>query len=212
MNQSRILDLTSDPPAPPPAPSSSSTAWPGCVSVQAPSTGCTSPASARLRTAAACSSVAAPCAIARSAVRWGASSTVGLDPAAPLDELDPVAVRVAHEADQRAVAADVVRRPLGPDVLLGQLAEGVLQGRHGQRDVVVARAEVIGLDPRVPGQLQAVAVAGEAHEHVDGAVGQVHPPPLLEAERLVEGDRPVDVDDPVAGVDELGHQAVNLPA
>ena len=32
-----------------------------------------------------------------------------------------------------------------------------------------------------------------------------HPPALLEAELLVEGDRAVDVDDPVAGVDQLAH-------
>ena len=30
-------------------------------------------------------------------------------------------------------------------------------------------------------------------------------PTLLEAERLVEGDGAVDVADPVAGVDQLGH-------
>ena len=42
--------------------------------------------------------------------------------------------------------------------------------------------------------------------------GRSHTAALLEAEGLVEGDGAVDVPDPVTGVDELGHEAVNVPA
>ena len=55
----------------------------------------------------------------------------------------------------------------------------------------------------VVGQLEPVAVAREAHEDVDRLLANRHPPALFEAERLVEGDGPVDLPDPVAGVDEL---------
>ena len=57
-----------------------------------------------------------------------------------------------------------------------------------ERDVVVARAELVGLDAVVVGQLEAVAVAGQAHEDVDRLVADRHAAALLEAERLVEGD------------------------
>ena len=89
-----------------------------------------------------------------------------------------------------------------------RLDERVVQAVDEQGDVVVAGAELVGVDARVPGQLEPVAVARHAHEHVDRAVRQVHPPPLLEAELLVEVDGAVDVADPVAGVEELGSQQV----
>ncbi len=63
----------------------------------------------------------------------------------------------------------------------------------------------------VVGQLEAVAVPGEAHEDVDRLVADRHPPALLEAERLVELHGPIDVADPVAGVDELRHRDCRLP-
>ena len=46
-------------------------------------------------------------------------------------------------------------------------------------------------------------VPREAEEDVDGLVADGHPPALLEAERLVEGDAAIDVADPIAGVNEL---------
>ena len=77
------------------------------------------------------------------------------------------------------------------------------------RDVAVAGAELVGVDAVVVGQLEArhVAVAGEVHEDVDRLVADRDAADLLEAERLVEGDRAVDVGDAVAGVDEGGHGA-----
>src|SRR3712207_9429374 len=52
------------------------------------------------------------------AVRCGASTGSG-----PLDELDAVAVGIAHEADPRAAGADLVRRLLGRDVVTGETLE-----------------------------------------------------------------------------------------
>ena len=82
----------------------------------------------------------------------------------------------------------------------------------GHRDVVVAGAQLVRVDAEVVGQLQARAVAGEAHEDVDRLVADRHPADLLESEGLVEGDRPVDVADAVAGVDQLGHGPQRIPA
>src|SRR5437868_13211616 len=120
------------------------------------------------------------------------------------DELDPVAVRVAHEAQPVAAVADGVWRLLGLDPLLGQVLEGPIEVVRGDRDVAVARPEVVAVDAEVVGQLEArpVAVARLVHEHVDRLVADRDPSDLLEAERLVERDRAVDVGDAVAGVDE----------
>src|SRR5204863_9037147 len=120
------------------------------------------------------------------------------------DELDPVAVGVAHEAQPVAAVADGVRRLLGLDALLGQVLEGPIEIVRGDRDVSVARPQVVAVDAEVVGQLEArhVAVAGLVHEHVDRLVADRDPPHLLEAERLIEGDRAVDVGYAVTGVDE----------
>src|SRR5215218_930077 len=120
-----------------------------------------------------------------------------------LDQLDAVAVGVAHEADPVTALAHPVRRLLGGDALSGQLAERAVEVVDGERDVVVAGAELVRVDAVVVGELEAVAVAGEAHEDVDRLVADRHPPALLEAQRLVELHRAVDVADPVAGVNEL---------
>ncbi len=130
-----------------------------------------------------------------------------------LDELDAVAVRVAHEAQSRAALADLVGRLLGRDPLGGEARQRAVEVLDRERDVVVAGAEVVLGHAEVVGQLEPVAVAGEPHEDVDRLVADGHPPALLEAERLVEGDRAVDVADPVAGVDELhGGAEVSLRA
>ena len=71
-----------------------------------------------------------------------------------LDHLDSVAVRIAHEADPRAALAQAVRRLLGLDALLGEVRQRGVQIVDGQRDVVVARAEVVGVDAVVVGQLE----------------------------------------------------------
>src|SRR6185437_883002 len=68
-------------------------------------------------------------------------------------------------------------------------------------------AVVVLGDAVVVGQLQAGDLfAGQAHEDVDRLLADRHPPHLLEAEILVEGDRAVDLADPVAGVQEGRHR------
>src|SRR4051794_10235545 len=57
----------------------------------------------------------------------------------------------------------------------------------------------------VVGQLEPGILARKAHEHVDRLVPDGHPRHLLEAELLVEGNRAIDVADPVAGVEVGGH-------
>src|SRR5215218_7109442 len=106
-----------------------------------------------------------------------------------LDQLDPVVVGIAHEAQQRAALADAVGRLLGLDALLGERGERLLHVRDGQRDVVVAGAMGVLRNAVVVGQLEPVAVSGETHEDVDRLVAERLAPALLEAERLVEGDR-----------------------
>jgi hypothetical protein len=76
--------------------------------------------------------------------------------------------------------------------------------------VVVAGAELVGVDAVVVRQLEPIAVAGQAHEDVDRLVADRHPAPLLEPERLVELDGAVDLADPVAGVNQL--HARRLPS
>ena len=112
------------------------------------------------------------------------------------EECDRLGMHVANvEALRRAVAL----LELPPSYVL---TDGFPVDGHG--DVVVAGAQLVGVDPEVVGQLQARAVAGEAHEDVDGLVADRHAPELLKAQRLVERDGPVDVADAVARMDE-GH-------
>src|SRR3954453_59071 len=77
-----------------------------------------------------------------------------------LDQLDPVAVRVAHEADAGAALPDAVGRLLRVDALVGQRRERLVEVVDRQRDVVVTRAELVGVDAEVVGELEPVAVAG----------------------------------------------------
>src|SRR3954469_16328514 len=123
----------------------------------------------------------------------------------PLDELDPVAIRIAHEAQQRAALADAVGRLLGLDALAGEVGERLVHVGDGDRDVVVARAELVLGDAVVVRELQARAVAGQPHEDVDRLVADRLAAELLEAERLVERHRAVDVADPLTVVEELAH-------
>ena len=66
---------------------------------------------------------------------------------AAVDQLDPVAVRVGHERDQRQLLAlaRVVRRLLGLDAERRQLGQRRVDVVDRERHVVVARAEVVGL-------------------------------------------------------------------
>ena len=81
-----------------------------------------------------------------------------------------------------------------------------LQVVDGDRDVVVAVADVVGVDAVVVGELEAVGVAWQAHEDVDRLVADRLAAALLEPERLVEGDRAVDVADAVTGVDQFARR------
>ena len=139
------------------------------------------------------------------AASWSGAGGSTSGASAGLDELDPVPVRIADEADPAAALAHLVGRLLGLDALAGKALERPVQVLDGHGDVVVAGAHLVRVDAVVVGQLQPRAVAGEAHEHVDGLVADGHPPELLEAQLLVEGDRLVDVADAVTGVDQLAH-------
>ena len=139
---------------------------------------------------------------------WIVGATAPASLARALDQLDPVVVRVADEAQARAALADAVRRLLRLDPDLGEALEGCVEVVDGECDVAVARADVVWLGLAVvEGELEAVAVAGEAHEDVGGLVADGDAAALLEAELLVELNRAVDVGDPVAGVDEFGGHA-----
>src|SRR3954454_10643306 len=121
------------------------------------------------------------------------------------DQLDAIAIGITHEAKSRAALAHAVRRLLWLDSLLGQLRKNVVEVGDRNRNVVVARAELIGVHAVVVGELEPRAVVGEAHEDVDRLVADREAPDLLHPERLVEGDRAVDVADAITGVDQLAH-------
>src|SRR5215207_3534927 len=119
------------------------------------------------------------------------------------DELDAVPVRVTDEAQPRAALAHGIGRLLRLDAHAGETLERAVHVLDGDRDVVVARAELVALDAVVVGQLEARAVAGQAHEDVDRLVADREAADLLEAEFLVELDGSVDVADAITRMDEL---------
>src|SRR5439155_6287616 len=127
---------------------------------------------------------------------------------AAVDQLDPVAVRIAHEAKERAAFAHAIRLALRLDPLLAQAREGRGEVVDRESDVPVPRSELVGVDPEVVRQFEPILVAGQAHEDVDRLVADRQPPALLEAERGVERDRTVDIADAVAGVDQVGHHGI----
>src|SRR3954467_8424965 len=57
--------------------------------------------------------------------------------AAAVDQLDPVVVGIADEAEPRAAVTDAVRLTLRLDPLLLQAGERLVEVVHGQRDVAV---------------------------------------------------------------------------
>src|SRR3954447_24472171 len=130
------------------------------------------------------------------------------------DQLDPVAIGIADEADAVALgaAAGAVGGLFGLDPQLRQAGEGVVEvAVDEQGDVVVAAAVLVAGDAVVVGELEARVFAGQGHEDVDRLLADRHPPHLFEAELLVEGDRAVDLADPVAGVEERGHRWRGYP-
>src|SRR6185503_11971765 len=72
------------------------------------------------------------------------------------DELDAVAVGIPYERDEGTLgaAARAVRRLLGLDAVLGELLQRPLQVVDQDGDVVVTRAQLVGVDPVVVGELQ----------------------------------------------------------
>src|SRR3954470_4459609 len=128
-----------------------------------------------------------------------------------LDQFHAVAVGIAHEAESGAALADAIWRLLWLDAALRELREHLVEVLDRDRDVVVARAELVGVDAVVVGQLQARPVAVEAHEDVDRLIADREASDLLHAEGLVERNRAVDVPDPVTGVDQLTHRRPPRP-
>src|SRR5436305_4263314 len=122
---------------------------------------------------------------------------------AVFQQLDPVAVGVADEAQARAAVAHRVRRALVLDALFGELSERLVEVAGGDRDMAVAGAELIWLVvSNVVGQLESRLgpVLGESHEDIYGLIPDRQPPHLLKSKGPVELDRAVDIRDPVAGV------------
>src|ERR671922_2821597 len=110
----------------------------------------------------------------------------------PLDQLDPVAVRITHEANPRAALADAVWRPLRLDAGRSEALERLVEVIGRDRNVAVAGADLVRLvTSEVVGQLEPRPVARQSHEDVDRLVADRDSAELLEAELLVELDRAV---------------------
>src|SRR4029078_11219364 len=73
---------------------------------------------------------------------------------AVFDKFDPVAVRVADEAEPGTALAHGVRRGLRRDPLAGETLERPVEVVHGERDVAVASTELVRVDVEVVGELQ----------------------------------------------------------
>ena len=132
----------------------------------------------------------------------GCGPSCGVSKRPPSISSIAVAVRIGDERDQRQVVAPAgaVGRLLGLHAELGEVGQDGLDVLDGDGEVVVAVAEVVGLlAADVHGQLEPVAVAGQAHVDVVGGL-EVEPAALLEAEGAVEADGGVDVADADAGV------------
>src|ERR1700733_1142369 len=105
---------------------------------------------------------ATPCAKRSSSFAIVAVSTIWRLPTSSglLDDLDPVAVRVAHEAEPVAALADRVRRTLRLDPLRGQVLQRAVHVLRCDGDVSVPGADVVGLvAAEVERQLQPGIVA-----------------------------------------------------
>src|SRR5207244_4294797 len=87
---------------------------------------------------------------------------------AAVDQLDPVAVGIPDEAEERAALADAVGFPLGLDAELLQAHERVSEVLRRDRNVPVGGAELVRAAVVVEGQLQLGVVAREGEEVVRG--------------------------------------------
>src|SRR4051812_37033810 len=126
-----------------------------------------------------------------------------------VDQLDPVAVRVLDEADERAALTDAIRLSFRLDALLLQLLERRLEVVDRKRDVAVARADVVRAAVMVERELELLVLAGHAEEVVRrfalAVPDDVHVAAELQAERLVEGAALLRIGDPNHGVQVFGH-------
>src|SRR6266545_3260742 len=132
--------------------------------------------------------------------------------AAALDDLDPVAVRVADEAQERAALAHAVRLAVGLDALLTEPRKRLSEIVDADRDVAVTRADVVAAAVVVERQLELLLLAGEAEEVVrrlELAVAHDRQlAPELHAERLVERAAPVRIGDADHRVQVARHQRI----
>src|SRR5439155_25779713 len=124
--------------------------------------------------------------------------------AAAVDQLDPVVVRVADEAEQRAALAHAVRLPLGLDALLFQRGERLPEVVDREGDVSIPRADVVRAAVVVERELELLSLAGGAEEVVRrflfAVADDVHVAAELQAERLVERAALLGIGDPIHGV------------
>src|SRR5581483_5681190 len=140
---------------------------------------------------------------------------------AAIDDFEPIAIRVADEADERAAFADAVRLPFRLDPLPGELRERGGEVVDADGDVAVASAEVVGAPVVVVRQLEHRGVVAEREEVVRrlelAIADDVHVALEAEAERPVEGAALLRIRDPDHRVEEFGHARIlrarsSLPA
>src|SRR3954466_14778779 len=128
--------------------------------------------------------------------------------AVPLQDLDPVAVRVLDEEEPRhqaTVAVELLDRLRG-DAGLGQAPVLAVEVVHAEGDVAVAVAMRVGLGTAlVQGQLDLEVGLGVAQVDQREAV-EVEAVSHVQAQRgSVEGDRPVEIEDADHHVNGFGH-------
>src|SRR5262249_35531733 len=117
------------------------------------------------------------------------------------------------EADLWAAGIGGVWRTLGLDAGGRQPGKLVPHGpAHAKGDVAVGIAQVVGLRPSVvQRQLELVVVARKAEEdHGRRVAADAGATPLLEAERAVEGERAVLVDNAEHRVQKLARHAASV--
>src|SRR6266487_2275332 len=129
--------------------------------------------------------------------------------AAAVDQLDAVTVRIFDEANQRAALPDAVRLAFRLDPLALQLLQARREVVDPDRDVPVARAELVRAAVVVEGQLEhrlLVADAVEVVRRLELAVTHdVEVARERETERLVERPALVRVRDPHHRVEKLSY-------
>src|SRR3954447_23106039 len=136
------------------------------------------------------------------------SGRVGGSGARLFYQLDPITVRIVHEAEEGAAFAHLVRRLLRLDALFGEARERRVEIVDADRNVPVAAAEVVGAAVVVEGQLEHGLLVGDGEEVVRrlllAAADDVHLAIEREPERLVERAALLRIRDPDHRVQETG--------